>query len=175
VRGVSLVIGCVAALAACSESTLPPASPTPSSAAVAASPVGAPTPTPFSAPSDAPLPSPLASGAVSAEPDPTPEATPLPGTTPFPTPGPTITPGSTRVIGTIVNVDGSPARGVCVVLEKGICPIATDDQGVWFTDIPAGPLYWNFIYKIDGLEAGRQLLVGSSGGELRLPKFVLAG
>lgn len=61
------------------------------------------------------------------------------------------------------------------MLEKGICPIATDDQGTWFTDIPAGPLNWNFIYKIDGQEAGRQFLIGSGGGELRLPRYTLTG
>jgi len=72
------------------------------------------------------------------------------------------------VIGTLVHPDGTAAQNVCVILEKGICPIATDDHGVWFTDIPAGPLNWNFIYKINGEEAGRQFIIGSSGGELRL-------
>ena len=121
-----------------------------------------------------PSPVPLASDAI-VVPDATPDVTPLPGTTPFPTPGPTITPGSTRVIGTIVHPDGSPAQGICVVLEKGICPIATDENGVWFTDIPAGPISWNFIYRIDGQDAGRQSVAGTSGGELRLPVFVLEG
>ena len=130
-----------------------------------------PTPTPTDVP---PSPVPLASDAV-AVPDETPDVTPLPGTTPFPTPGPTITPGSTRVIGTIVHPDGSPAQGVCVVLEKGICPIATDEHGVWFTDIPAGPISWNFIYKIAGQDAGRQFVASTSGGELHLPVFVLEG
>ena len=106
---------------------------------------------------------------------PQPEPTLLPGTTPFPTPGPTITPGSTRVIGTLVHPDGTAAQNVCVILEKGICPIATDDHGVWFTDIPAGPLNWNFIYKINGEEAGRQFIIGSSGGELRLAVYTLTG
>ena len=79
------------------------------------------------------------------------------------------------MIGKLLHADGSPAAGVCVILEKGICPIATDEGGIWFTDIPAGPLNWNFIYKIDGQEAGRQFLIGSSGGELRLPVFTLTG
>lgn len=158
-------------LAGCAPVALPTASSAPASPTTAAS----PTPTPFSAPSDAAPPVPLPSGAASGEPDPTPEATPLPGTTPFPTPGPTITPGSTRVVGTILHPDGSPAAGVCVVLEKGICPIATDEHGVWFTDIPAGPINWNFIYRIGGQEAGRQFLLGSNGGELRLPAFTLTG
>lgn len=130
------------------------------------------TPSPSASASPPPSPVPLASEDVTV-PDATPDVTPLPGTTPFPTPGPTITPGSTRVIGTIVHPDGAPAQGVCVVLEKGICPIATDEHGVWFTDIPAGPIGWNFIYKIDGQEAGRQIVAGTSGGELRLPAFVL--
>ncbi|HTJ59776.1 MAG TPA: hypothetical protein VL333_01145 [Candidatus Saccharimonadales bacterium] len=132
----------------------------------------APSPSPSASPPPSPVP--LASEDV-AVPDATPDVTPLPGTTPFPTPGPTITPGSTRVIGTIVHPDGSPAQGICVVLEKGICPIATDAQGIWFTDIPAGPIGWNFIYKIDGQEAGRQIVAGTNGGELRLPVFVLEG
>jgi hypothetical protein len=133
-------------------------------AVAACTPAAEPSPQPTASATEVPSPIPLASDAVAE-----------PGTTPFPTPGPTITPGSTRVIGTIVHPDGSPARGVCVVLEKGICPIATDEQGVWFTDIPAGPITWNFIYKIDGQDAGRQSVAGSSGGELRLPVFVLDG
>jgi hypothetical protein len=133
-----------------------------------------PSPSPSASPTGVPSPVPIASDAV-VVPDATPDVTPLPGTTPFPTPGPTITPGSTRVIGTIVHPDGSPAQGICVVLEKGICPIATDEHGVWFTDIPAGPISWNFIYRIDGQDAGRQSVSGSSGGELRLPVFVLEG
>ena len=166
--GVALVAAVL--LAACAPAAaLPPGSSAPPSPTVSA------TATPFSAPSDAPPPSPLPSGAALGEPAATPEATPLPGTTPFPTPGPTITPGSTRVIGTILHADGSPAAGVCVILEKGICPIATDANGVWFTDIPAGPINWNFIYKVDGQEAGRQFLLGSDGGELRLPAFTLTG
>ena len=120
-------------------------------------------------------PSPSATATASAAAFGEPDATPLPGTTPFPTPGPTITPGSTRVIGTILHPDGSPAAGVCVVLETGICPIATDAHGVWFTDIPAGPITWNFIYKVGGQEAGRQMVQGSGGGELRLPAFTLPG
>ena len=168
-----MAIGCVIVLCGCTASTQVPASPAPSSSAVGSA--ASASPTPFSAPSDAALPMPLESAAVGAPPEATPEATPLPGTTPFPTPGPTITPGSTRVIGTIVHTDGTPAQGVCVVLEKGICPIATDDQGLWFTDIPAGPINWNFIYRIDGQEAGRQFLLGSSGGELRLPRYRLSG
>jgi len=120
-----------------------------------------------------PTPSPTAS--------PTPEVTaegtpgPPPGTTPFPTPGATITPGSTRVIGTLRHADGSPAKGICVVLQQGLCPIATDEQGVWFTDIPAGPINWNFIYKVgvDGQEIGRQFVLGTDGGELRLGLFTL--
>jgi hypothetical protein len=98
-----------------------------------------------------------------------------PGTTPFPTPGATITPGSTRVIGTILRADGTPAQGICVVLEVGICPIATDEHGVWFTDIPAGSFTWNFVYKVNDQEAGRQVITGSTGGELRLPPFTLTG
>jgi hypothetical protein len=137
--------------------------------------VVAPSPSPTASPTEAPpSPVPLASDDV-AVPDATPDVTPLPGTTPFPTPGPTITPGSTRVIGTIVHPDGSPAVGICVVLEKGICPIATDEHGVWFTDIPAGPIGWNFIYRIAGQEAGRQIVAGTTGGELHLPAFVLGG
>ena len=170
-----MAIGCVIVLGGCTASNQLPASPAPSSSAIGSTAAASASPTPFSAPSDAALPMPLESAAVGAPPEATPEATPLPGTTPFPTPGPTITPGSTRVIGTIVHADGTPAQGVCVVLEKGICPIATDDQGVWFTDIPAGPINWNFIYRIDGQEAGRQFLLGSSGGELRLPRFRLSG
>ena len=128
-------------------------------------------------PSSPTIPGPTAppEAAVTVEPEATPGPTVPPGTTPFPTPGPTITPGSTRVIGTLVRPDGSPAAGVCVVLEKGICPIATDDRGMWFTDIPAGPLNWTFIYKIDGQEAGRQFIIGSSGGELRLAVYTLTG
>lgn len=155
--------------------TIPPTTPGPlSPAAAATTPSELPTPTPFSAPSDGPLPIPLPSTSP-VEPEATPGPTVPPGTTPFPTPGPTITPGSTRVIGTLVRPDGSPAAQVCVVLEKGICPIATDDQGMWFTDIPAGPLNWNFIYKVNGQEAGRQFLMGSSGGELRLGVYTLTG
>jgi len=45
----------------------------------------------------------------------------------------------------------------------------------WFTDIPAGPIGWNFIYKVDGQEAGRQIVAGTGGGELHLPVFVLQG
>jgi hypothetical protein len=133
-------------------------------AVAACAPAAEPSPQPTASATEVPSPIPPASDAVAE-----------PGTTPFPTPGSTITPGSTRVIGTIVHPDGSPAQGVCVVLEKGICPIATDEQGVWFTDIPAGPISWNFIYKIDGQDAGRQFITGSSGGELRLPVFVLDG
>jgi hypothetical protein len=136
-------------------------------------PVPTPSPGSFSAPSDAPTPIPLASSAATAEPEPVAAATPPPGTTPFPTPGPSITPGATRVIGTVKLRDGSPARGMCVVLQKGICPIATDDKGVWFTDVPAGPITWNFIYKIDGTEVGRQFVLGTKGGELRLGTYTL--
>ena len=127
----------------------------------------------------------LAACTASAVPQPSPsptgspaDTTPIPpGTTPFPTPGATITPGSTRVIGTVRHADGSPAAGICVVIEKGLCPIGTDDQGVWFTDIPSGPINWNFIYKltVDGAEVGRQFVLGTTGGELRLPAFVLGG
>lgn len=171
--GFGLAAGCAVLLAACAGSAEPQPSPAVPSVAVASPAIGSASPTPFTAPADAPLPTPLPSDAVSAPTEPPAEATPLPGTTPFPTPGPTITPGSTRVIGTLVHPDGSPADGICVVIEKGICPIATDAQGVWFTDIPAGPINWNFIYKIDGQEAGRQFLLGSAGGELRLPRFTL--
>ena len=167
-----VAIGCAIVLGGCTASTQVTVSPSPAAASASAA---SASPTPYSAPSDAALPTPLQSAAVGAPPEPSAEATPLPGTTPFPTPGPTITPGSTRVIGTIVHADGSPAQGVCVVLEKGICPIATDDQGIWFTDIPAGPINWNFIYRIDGQEAGRQFLLGSAGGELRLPRYQLPG
>ncbi len=79
------------------------------------------------------------------------------------------------MIGTLRRPDGTPAAGVCVVLQKGICPIATDDQGVWFTDIPAGPITWNFIYRVDSVEVGRQFVVGTSGGELRLGVYTLTG
>lgn len=163
--GVGLAIAAVL-FSACA----PSAEPSPSTA----SETSTPTPTPFFAPTGAPAPSPLPSSAV-VEAEATPGPTVPPGTTPFPTPGPTITPGSTRVIGTLVHPDGSPAVGVCVILEKGICPIATDDQGVWFTDIPAGPLNWNFIYKINGDEVGRQFIIGSTGGELRLGRYTLTG
>lgn len=162
-----LVFGAAVLLAACAGSV----EPQPSQAAASDS----PSPTPYTAAAGAPLPSPLPFDEVGTPPEPTAEATPLPGTTPFPTPGPTITPGSARVIGLVVHRDGSPAQGICVVLEKGICPIATDAEGVWFTDIPAGPINWNFIYKIDGQEVGRQPLFGSSPGELRLPRFTLPG
>lgn len=130
-------------------------------------PTALPSPTPAS-------PSPTATASPTGTPDP--DATPVPpGTTPFPTPGATITPGSTRVIGTIVRADGSPAAGVCVVLEFGICPIATDERGMWFTDIPAGSMSWNFVYKVKDQEVGRQVVTGSSGGELRLPVYTLTG
>lgn len=164
--GIALATGLL--LAACAPGALPAPSSAPPPTQTAS-----PTATPFSAPSNAPPPSPLPSAASLGQPDPTPEATPLPGTTPFPTPGPTITPGSARVIGTILHADGSPAAGVCVILEKGICPIATDGNGVWFTDIPAGPITWNFIYRVGGQDAGRQFILGSSAGELRLPVFKL--
>jgi len=120
-------------------------------------------------PTPTPTPSPSPTPEASVEPTPTPP----PGTTPFPTPGPTITPGSTRVIGTLRHADGSPAQGVCVVLEKGLCPIGTDAQGVWLTDIPAGPINWNFIYKVGGQEVGRQFVLGTEGGELRLGLYTL--
>lgn len=162
-----IAIVCAWLLAACSVSEAPPQA--------AASPTETASPTPFTAPSNAPSPLPIASSAVTPEPQPVAEATPLPGTTPFPTPGPTLTPGSTRVIGQVRLADGSPAQGVCVVLEKGICPIATDDQGMWFTDIPAGPIHWNFIYKVGGQEAGRQFVLETAGGELRLPTYTLTG
>ena len=160
----------VLALVACAPATPPAAVASPS-----ATPAATPTASPYSASADASPPVPLPSAAVAGEPEPTAAATPLPGTTPFPTPGPTITPGSTRVIGTIRRADGSPAQGICVVLEKGLCPIATDDQGMWFTDVPAGPINWNFIYKIDGQEAGRQFVLGTAGGELRLAIYTLTG
>lgn len=134
------------------------------SASAAASPSG------YTAPADAALPSPLPSDAAKA-PDAGP--TPIPGSTPFPTPGPTITPGATRVIGKLVHPDGTAAQHVCVVLEKGICPIATDEGGIWFTDIPAGPIHWNFIYRLNDQEVGRQFLLGSEPGELRLPVYTL--
>lgn len=126
-------------------------------------------------PPASPSPEPTVALATAPEGSAVPTPTVPPGTTPFPTPGPTITPGSTRVIGTLRRADGSPAQGICVVLEKGLCPIATDDQGVWFTDIPAGAINWNFIYKIDGQEAGRQFVLGTEGGELRLPIYTLTG
>ncbi|HEY8806923.1 MAG TPA: hypothetical protein VIN70_04995 [Candidatus Limnocylindria bacterium] len=147
--GLALIAIAAVALAACTASAVPQPSPSPSAT-----------------PSESPTPSPTPTDAA---------PTVAPGTTPFPTPGPTITPGSTRVIGTIRHADGSPAAGICVVIEKGLCPIGTDDQGVWFTDIPSGPLNWNFIYKlkVDGAEAGRQLVLGTTGGELRLPVYTL--
>ena len=174
-RMIGLALCAAALLAACSQQAAPQASPSPSQVAVAdpTSPPGTPTPTPYTAPSDAPIATPIPSDQASAPPEPTPGATPPPGSTPFPTPGPTITPGSTRVIGTISRHDGSPAQGVCVVLQKGLCPIATDAKGVWFTDIPAGPINWNFIYKVDGEEVGRQFVLGTSGGELRLGAYTL--
>lgn len=144
------LLGIGMVVAACTAAAVPPPTPSPS-------PTPTESPSPTSPPSD---------------------ATPVPpGTTPFPTPGATITPGSTRVIGTIRHADGSPAAGICVVIEKGLCPIGTDDQGVWFTDIPSGPINWNFIYKltVDGPEVGRQFVLGTTGGELRLPTFVLGG
>jgi hypothetical protein len=172
-----------ALVAACSSSLEPVAvqsgSPRPTQSAGPTTSAGtesaSPTPTPYSAPSNAPTPIPLSSSAA-AEPDPTPTPGPTvpPGTTPFPTPGATITPGSTRVIGTIRRVDGSPAAGICVVLEKGICPIATDAKGSWFTDIPAGPLNWNFIYRVEGTDVGRQFVLGTQPGELRLPIYTLS-
>lgn len=143
------------------------ASPTGTTSPAGGASVGPTVASPTSVPSGHPIPS----ADVTAEPEPS----GVPEATPFPTPGPTITPGSTRVIGTIVRADGSPAQGVCVVLEKGVCPIATDAQGVWFTDIPAGPIAWNFIYKVNGQVAGRQSVSSTPGGELRLPRFTLTG
>ena len=180
-KGVGLLVSLAVLLAACAQ----PAEPRSSEGAPAAvvettetsrspDPASA-SPTPFSAAVDAAVPSPLPPAAAAATPEPIAGATPPPGTTPFPTPGPTITPGSTRVFGTVVRADGTPAAGVCVVLEKGICPIGTDDGGRWFVDIPAGPINWNFIYKVAGREVGRQSIQGSGGGELRLPRFVLRG
>ena len=175
-RTIGLAI-CAALLAACSQQAAPEPLPSASPVAVAAdptSPPGSPTPTPFTAPSNAPVATPIPSDEASAPPaEPTPGLTPPPGSTPFPTPGPTITPGATRVIGTLHRRDGSPAAGVCVVLQKGLCPIATDAKGVWFTDVPAGPINWNFIYKVDGEEVGRQFVLGTSGGELRLGAYTL--
>ena len=161
----ALLSGCATAV----QPTPPSASPD-----AEASPSGSPTPTPFTAGSGVALPTPLPSDEVIPEATETP-GPPPPGTTPFPTPGATITPNSTRVIGSVRRPDGAPAPGVCVVLEKGICPIATDERGVWFTDIPMGPTNWNFIYKVQGDEVGRQTLFGSPGGELRLPTFTLPG
>lgn len=176
-KGAFAVVFAIVFLAACTATpAVPSQSPEPQTAAsptLPASPTASPTP--FSAPSDAAAPTPLPSDEATPEPEPTPGATLPPGSTPFPTPGPTITPGSTRVIGTLVHADGSPAERVCVVLEKGICPIATDEQGVWFTDIPAGQFAWNFIYRINGQEVGRQSVPNTSGGELRLPTFTIAG
>ena len=176
--GLALVAGCAVVLAACAGSVDPGVAIETSSVdptqAAAPSPSDAPgpTPTPFSAPSDAALPTPLPSDAV-AEPQATPGLTMPPGTTPFPTPGPTITPGSTRVIGKVLHADGTPAWNVCVVLEKGICPIATDERGIWFTDVPAGPIRWNFIYRVNDREVGRQQVQRTDGGELHLPVFTL--
>lgn len=154
-RAIGLLIGCAITFAACSQSAEPQptpaaASPAAASAALTSPAVETASPTPFTAPSDASAPSPLPPEAASVPAEPTPGATAPPGTAPFPTPGPTITPGSTRVSGTVVQADGSLAQGICVVLEKGIGPIATDAQGVWFTDIPAGPINWNFSDTIDG-------------------------
>ena len=178
--GLALIAGCAVLLTACTASVEPGvASPTGSAdltQAAAPSPPDAPSPspTPFSAPSDAALPTPLPPGAA-AEPEATPGPTVPPGTTPFPTPGPTITPGSTRVIGKLLHPNGTAAANVCVVLEKGICPIATDEGGIWFTDIPAGPIRWNFIYRVNDQEVGRQQIQRTDGGELRLPVFTITG
>ena len=178
---VALLIGSAALIAGCAGS-LPPspqaAAPTADASAspsATASPSPTPSPTRYSAASDAALPTPLPPDTPSATPEPTAGLTPPPGATPFPTPGPTITPGSTRVIGTVVRADGAAAVGVCVVLEKGICPIATDEGGSWFTDIPAGAINWNFIYKINGAEIGRQSVYGTKVGELRLPVYTITG
>lgn len=168
-----LLLAAAALLAACAAppAALPSVPPSGVSAA-SPSPSASASASPYSAPSDAPAPSPLPSGAAAA-PDTGP--TPIPGSTPFPTPGPTITPGATRVIGKLVNADGTPAQHVCVVLEKGICPIATDERGIWLTDIPAGPIHWNFIYKVNDQEIGRQFILGSEPGELHLPVYTLTG
>jgi hypothetical protein len=182
VKCVRFLIGLAVLLSACAQSAEPRPSVNVPAAAVetrtpsgSAAPADAASATPFTAEAGAAAPSPLPPGAVATPPEATAGTTPLPGTTPFPTPGPTITPGSTRVFGTVVRADGTPARDVCVVLEKGICPIGTDDGGHWFVDVPAGPINWNFIYKVAGREVGRQSLAGSGGGELRLPRFVLPG
>ena len=78
------------------------------------------------------------------------------------------------MIGKLLHPDGTAAQNVCVILEKGICPIATDERGIWFTDIPAGPIRWNFIYLVHDQEVGRQFVLRTDGGELRLPIFTLA-
>ena len=64
--------------------------------------------------------------------------------------------------------------GDCPVFRL-IRPISVPLPTHILTDIPAGPIGWNFIYKIDGQEAGRQIVAGTNGGELRLPVFVLEG
>ncbi len=38
---------------------------------------------------------------------------------------------------------------------------------------PAGPINWNFIYKVGGQEVGRQFVLGTEGGELRLGLYTL--
>lgn len=142
----AVVIGSLA----CSASANTP-SPSPSAAptdvaADASVIVGTPPPTPRATPEGTPAPHPSEATIDSAQietPSPPPQATPTA------TPGP----GLWRIDGYVVDQNGAPLTGVCVVIgPRGCWPYSphTDERGYWSIDIAEGNSGFDFYFEMPG-------------------------
>lgn len=62
-------------------------------------------------------------------------------------------PGLWRVDGYVVDEDGAPLAGVCVVIGPRGCQQwspHTDDRGYWFIDIAEGHTIFDFYFEMPG-------------------------
>ena len=67
-------------------------------------------------------------------------------------PSPPPATGYTRFHGRVLNTDGLPVQGVCVVIGSLDCDPAkphTNELGYWTVDLTTQP-YWDFAFKISG-------------------------
>ena len=132
--------------AATSPSMTPAASPSASEPAAAEAASATPPPTPIATPTGTPAPHP-SEATIDSAPIDTP--TPAPNATPTPTPGP----GLWRIDGYVVDTDGAPLAGVCVVIgPRGCWPYSphTDGRGYWFIDVAATQTSFDFYFEMPG-------------------------
>lgn len=133
--------------ASCSSSTLDQSGSSSSSPDAAASPTAEATvPTPRTTPPGTPAPTP-------AEPNANAASVEIPSSLPAATPSATPQPGLWRVEGYVLDEDGAPLPGVCVVVgPRGCQPFSphTDERGHWSLDIAEGSTIFDFYFEMPG-------------------------